>query len=64
MTDLERRAKAILALKCIGEDTKAVIRELLTDRPRTNRPYPKPRWHRGFDCNNTEPYSSITKEPM
>ncbi len=22
------------------------------------------RGHRGFDCNNTEPYSSITKEPM
>ena len=22
------------------------------------------RSHSGFDCNNTEPYSSITKEPM
>jgi hypothetical protein len=25
---------------------------------------PAPSRHTGFDCNNTEPYSSITSEPM
>lgn len=29
-----------------------------------SRALPAVKRHGGFDCNNTDPYSSITKEPM